>query len=109
MIELRQYRRFPVDLPIEAAGRRGKTVDISASGIAFESTARLQPGDSVTVHIAVPNGGAWRRVRCNARVVRIDRSRRIENGRETMRVAATVQWLGREGEWFDLVSERRSA
>jgi hypothetical protein len=110
--ELRNARRVSLQLPIEVAGVPGVTVDISATGIAFESLALLHPGEEVVLRIATsPDGGeSSEGIRCRARVVRVDRRRYVENGRETVRIGATVRWIDQPGSgWFDLVSEARIA
>lgn len=105
--EQRAAPRYPVHLPIEAAGVRGLTVDISATGIAFESVAILRPGQDVMLTIETgSDGDGPPPIRCRARVIRVDRSRYVVNGRETTRVGATVRWIDQPAvDWFDLVSE----
>jgi hypothetical protein len=104
--EQRTAPRYPVHLPIEGGGVRGRTVDISATGIAFESVALLRPGEDVMLTIETASIGRPTPVRCRARVIRVDRSRYVVDGRETMRVGATVRWLDEpNSQWFDLVSE----
>lgn len=110
--EHRKAPRVSLHLPIEVAGVPGVTVDISATGIAFESLALLHPGDEVVLRIATDSDGgeSSEGIRCRARVVRVDRRRYVENGCETVRIGATVRWLDRpDSGWFDLVSEARIA
>lgn len=93
-------------------GASGVTLNLSASGIAFESAKMLRPGETITLMIVIPSGATTSqpRLRCRAKVIRVEKSRRVERARETIRVGATVQWLGSgtRAEWFDLVSEYRA-
>lgn len=70
--ELRAQERYPVALPITMEGEEGQTLDLSAQGILFESTARPAVGSHVCLAIHYQVGGAPRSIDCDGEVVRVE-------------------------------------
>lgn len=88
----RRDPRFRATFPVEIEPAGGVTIDMSSSGIAFESTHPYQPGDEISLRILLsrPGSGPTLELRCRGRVVR------VEPGEEKARVAATVEWIDDE-------------
>ncbi len=70
--DARAQARYPVALPITMEGEEGQTLDLSAQGILFESTARPAVGTHVCLAILYQVGGADSRIDCDGEVVRVE-------------------------------------
>ena len=80
--------RFRASFPIEVEGESGVTVDMSGSGIAFETERDYKVGDEFMVRIAVDRKKVASKLdlECRATVVRVDKTKK------GLRVGATVEW-----------------
>ncbi|HXG58168.1 MAG TPA: PilZ domain-containing protein [Thermoanaerobaculia bacterium] len=87
-MELRRAPRFRGSFPVEIEPAGGVTIDMSSSGIAFETTHDYEPGDEIMLKIVVGRSGGRSNLQfgCRGRVVR------VEKGESGNRVAATVEW-----------------
>ena len=74
--------------PVEIEPSGGVTIDMSSSGIAFETTHDYKVGDEITLRIIVGRAGGRSGLdfSCTGRVVRVEKT---EQGN---RVAAAVEW-----------------
>lgn len=75
-------------------------IDMSSSGVAFETTADYAVGDEIGLRIRVgrPGGKTSLDLVCRGRVVRVEKS---EQGN---RIAATVEWNENDEIDFDTLS-----
>lgn len=68
--------RFNAEMPVELAGVKGLTRNISATGVYFETaTAQAIPGAPVSLTIEVTMGGEKLQLVCEGEIVRIDTKR----------------------------------
>ena len=84
----RREKRFRATFPVEVEGETGTTVDMSVSGISFESKRDYKVGDEIKVfvHVGRKNVSSRMRLECSARVVRVEAT---EKG---SRIGAVVEW-----------------
>jgi hypothetical protein len=73
-IEQRSGDRFGIGLPITLDDGHGETLDISETGILFETSAAAQSrvGDKVALTLEYTLDGHDYRTRCDAEVVRVE-------------------------------------
>lgn len=87
MDEGRRASRFKASFPVEIESRGGVLVDMSSSGIAFETDQDYQIGDQIDLKVRVGRGAErTMELECTGTVVRIER----RDGANL--VAATVEW-----------------
>lgn len=88
MDEGRRASRFKASFPVEIESRGGVLVDMSSSGIAFETDQEYEVGDRIDLKVRLGRGGAGRtmELECTGEVVR------IEHRDGATLVAATVEW-----------------
>ena len=86
--ERRRTPRYVLDLVVEFGGGVGRTIDVSPSGLCFETRFDgLAADQDVELVVSFQHAAPATRVTCNARVVRIER-------RESLfRVAVTYEPL----------------
>ena len=84
ILEKRRLPRHQVRVPIALSGTSGMTTDISAAGVAFESSVVVDPG--MPIEFALQLADAWPGIvaRCEGHVVR------VEGRHEKTFVAATI-------------------
>ena len=70
--ERRRAPRYRLSTAITADDVSGRTLDVSGSGILFETARPFTPGDDVAVVLPLAYTGAGTSVTCNARVVRVE-------------------------------------
>ena len=68
--ERRRTPRYQLDASIAVNDVTGRTIDVSANGILFESEQPLAAGDRVSLVLPLEHSGA--RVTCNGEVVRVE-------------------------------------
>lgn len=90
MEEQRSAPRFKASIPVEVGDDGGLTIDISSSGIAFDSERRYQIGEQIPLRLRLGEGPFPLNLECRGRVVRVDE----HNG--TFTIATTVEWLEQE-------------
>lgn len=67
----RRVHRYRVNVPIDVKDiGRGRTFDISASGVSFHITGDLKPGSRIRFELTLTAHGV--RLQCEGRVVRVD-------------------------------------
>ena len=71
--ERRRTPRYRLDATIAVAAGTGRTIDLSADSVYFESVEPFAPGDEVPLVFPLETGGCGGRVQCTARVIRVDR------------------------------------
>jgi hypothetical protein len=98
----RDAARFVTCLPIEIEGAPGCTRDISDTGAYVETEAIRDFGPMVELTLSYRAQGAWRTVRCDAQVVRVEA--RGDRLGIAVRLAAP---LFDDGETIDLGIARR--
>lgn len=81
----RRESRFKASFPIEIESKDGVLVDMSGSGIAFETDQNYEVGDEIVLRVRVGQGKTLD-LECIGRVVRVERRD------DTNLVAATVEW-----------------
>lgn len=91
-MDQRRERRFRASFPVEIEPGGGLTIDMSNSGIAFETTHPYQPGDEIRLRIIMGRKSSPTPLdlHCSGRVVRVEPT---ENG---LRVGASVEWIDAE-------------
>lgn len=73
MAEQRSATRYPVQWPVEFDQGAGRTLDMSTTGILFETGQALPRGSSLQLDVLLPSiGDAVRRLRCLGSVVRVE-------------------------------------
>jgi hypothetical protein len=70
--ERRRAPRYRLDATIAVADGTGRTIDLSANSVYFESVQPFTPGDEVPLVFPLEAGGSGGRVQCTARVIRVD-------------------------------------
>ena len=65
--------RFDAAMPVEIDGLGGRTHNISATGVYFETDVRQEVGALVNFTLEFTQGGERRRLLCDGKVVRVDR------------------------------------
>ena len=75
MLDQRSGDRFGIALPVTMEDGEGETLDISETGILFETVARSQPqvGARIALTLEYSMDGHDYRTRCEAEVVRVER------------------------------------
>jgi hypothetical protein len=64
--------RFDTALPVGVGQEHGRTQNISASGVCFESDLRQEVGSVVRITLEYTLGGERHELECQGRVVRVD-------------------------------------
>ena len=64
--------RYRLDAEISVNNGRGRTIDLSANSVYFESDAPLAEGQQVSLIFPFEHVARGTSVRCTARVVRVD-------------------------------------
>jgi hypothetical protein len=95
--ERRKYRRYDLAIEVQVKPRKRvaapvKTVtrDISARGVYFDFSERMEPGSELEFELNLPPelaAGKTVRIRCRGKIVRVEAPK--DNG--TTRVAATIE------------------
>lgn len=90
----RRAPRFRANFPVEIEPAGGVTIDMSSSGIAFETPHDYTPGEEITMRVVVGRTGGkpGLEFECHGRVLRVDK------GERGNRVAATVEWAQEDEE-----------
>lgn len=70
--ERRRAPRYRLDAEISVDDGRGRTIDLSANSVYFESDAVLAEGQQVSLVFPFEHVARGTSVRCTARVVRVD-------------------------------------
>ncbi len=88
MSETRSGQRFPLQLPIKIDGRkRSFTHDMSAAGVFISGESSLAVGSRLKFQLTLPKAllGVKRdvTVKCEGRVVRVDKGAKARRGRPT--------------------------
>ena len=71
--ERRRVPRYRLDAEIAVDDSRGRTIDLSANGVYFETAQALTIGDQVSMVLPFEQLVPGTTVRCSGRVVRVDR------------------------------------
>ncbi len=88
MSDGRRDSRFKASFPVEIESQGGVLVDMSSSGIAFETDKEYEIGDRIDLTVRVGrNPERGMELECTGRVVRVERR---DDGANL--VAATVEW-----------------
>ncbi len=83
----RSESRFKASFPVEVESKGGVLVDMSSSGIAFETDQPYEVGDTIDLTVRVGrNPEKGMELACTGRVVRVEK----RDGSNI--VAATVEW-----------------
>ena len=95
--ERRKYRRYDLSIEVQVKPRKRvatpvKTVtrDISARGVYFDFSERMEPGSELEFELNLPPelaAGKSVRIRCRGKIVRVD----APKAEGTIRVAATIE------------------
>jgi c-di-GMP-binding flagellar brake protein YcgR len=95
--ERRKYRRYDLSIEVKVKPRKRaaspvKTVtrDISARGVYFDFSERMEPGSDVEFELNLPPelaAGKSVRIRCRGKIVRVD----TPKGEGTTRIAASIE------------------
>lgn len=95
--ERRKFRRYDLSIEVHVKPRKRaaapiKTVtrDISARGVYFDFSEKMEPGSELEFELNLPPelaAGKQVRIRCQGKIVRVD----CDNGTGTTRVAATIE------------------
>lgn len=90
--EQRTAPRFKASFPVEVGPDGGLTIDLSSSGIAFESTRSYDLGEEVTMKLRVNRSDSpWpMSLECRGKVVR------VQPKDDLFTIAATVEWIDDE-------------
>lgn len=88
----RRERRFRASFPVEIEPGGGLTIDMSNSGIAFETTRDYKPGDEIRQRIIMGrrDSDSSLDLHCSGKVVR------VEKIGDNNRVGASVDWIDDE-------------
>ena len=70
--EQRRADRFDTGLPVRVGGGSGRTHNISAHGIYFETDTRQEPGSLVNFTVEFTLNGRTHRLLCEGKVVRVE-------------------------------------
>lgn len=70
--EQRSAARFDTAMPVEIGGAPGRTQNISASGVYFETDVRRQIGELVNFTVEFTLHGQRHQLLCEGKVVRVD-------------------------------------
>ena len=87
MEEQRRAPRFSASIPVEVGEDGGLTIDISSTGIAFESDHRFEIGQEIPLQLRLSEGDFPLSLQCRGRVVRVEE----HDGVYT--IGTTVEWL----------------
>ena len=93
-MEQRRNPRFRASFPVQIEPEGGVMIDMSSSGIAFETEHDYAPGEEIRVRIVLGRKGGGASavdLECAGRVLRVTRTER------GFRVAATVEWIEQDG------------
>jgi len=64
--------RYRFDASIAVNDATGRTIDVSANGMLFETEQKLTPGERVALVFPLEHSGPGARVTCDAEVVRVE-------------------------------------
>lgn len=70
--ERRRSPRYRIDSTIAVNGGTGRTIDISATSVYFESHRRFTPGEQIAIVFPLERTGPGASVKCAAEIVRVD-------------------------------------
>ena len=70
--ERRGTPRYRLDAEIAVNDGRGRTIDLSANSVYFESSNAFAPGDRVALVFPFEHQARGTSVHCSARIVRVD-------------------------------------
>lgn len=70
--ERRRAPRYRMDSTISVNGETGRTIDVSATSVYFESRHRFTPGQQVAIVFPLERTGPGASVRCAAEIVRVE-------------------------------------
>ena len=70
--ERRQVPRYRIESTIAVGQGMGRTVDLSSRGVYFETSERLNPGDTVPIVFPFERTDPGASVKCTAIVVRVE-------------------------------------
>lgn len=70
--ERRRSPRYRIDSTIAVDGGTGRTIDISATSVYFESRQRFSAGEQIAITFPLERTGPGASVRCAAEIVRVD-------------------------------------
>jgi hypothetical protein len=68
----RKEERVSTELPVYLGGAIGKTRDVSASGVLFETDASYALGNSISFAVELDTSGGKMVLRCQGDIVRIE-------------------------------------
>jgi c-di-GMP-binding flagellar brake protein YcgR len=94
--ERRKYRRYDLSIEVNVRPRkrvstpvRTRTRDISARGIYFDFSEKMEPGSELEFELNLPPelaAGKVVRIRCRGKIVRVE-----GHGNDGVRMAATIE------------------
>ena len=87
MEEQRRAPRFKASIPVEVGEDGGLTIDISSTGIAFESDRSFEIGQEIPLQLRLSDGDFPLSLQCSGRVVR------VEEHDGLYMIGTTVEWL----------------
>ena len=70
--ERRRSPRYRIDSTIAVNGGTGRTIDISATSVFFESRRRFTPGEQIAIVFSLERTGPGASVKCAAEIVRVE-------------------------------------
>ena len=95
--ERRKYRRYDLSIEVQVKPRKRVTApvrtvtrDISARGVYFDFSEKMEPGSELEFELNLPPelaAGKTVRIRCRGKIVRVE----SPGAEGTMRVAATIE------------------
>lgn len=94
LADRRMARRLPIELPVELGGDTGRTRDMSASGVYFETRQAFVPGAPITFALILEDAAIFFgegaapspfRLECEGQIVRVDQRE------DTVGVAAALK------------------
>lgn len=71
--ERRRTPRYRLDAEIAVSDGIGRTIDLSANGVYFESSIAFAPGQEVALVFPFEHVARGTSVHCSARIVRVER------------------------------------
>lgn len=92
MEEQRRAPRFRASIPVEVGEDGGLTIDISSSGIAFDSDRPYQIGQKIPLRLRLGRNDSpfAMNLQCSGEVVRVE-----ENGGHFI-IGAAIEWLDQD-------------
>lgn len=70
--ERRRSPRYRIDSTISVDGGTGRTIDVSATSVYFETCQPFTPGQQVAIVFPLERTGPGASVKCSAQIVRVD-------------------------------------